>query len=158
MYQQQLVSPSLLCPIVFFNSLSRSRYLSFFLLSFIFTLWSARRQSPLFGRLSFLLLTIFRSVHLADVKWSVSISKPQKTLSVSFPWTDSRLCIYHLFVWSNLNIFCTIPSGLPSPRSRVSSYALWVLIYCIHLLIVLSLLLPSLHLQFFWVLSIFALI
>ena len=39
----------------FFNSLSRSRYLSFFSLSFRFTLWSAGQQSPQFGKFFFFL-------------------------------------------------------------------------------------------------------
>ena len=41
-HQLQLVSQSLSCSRVFSDSLVRSRYLSFFLLSFNFTLWSAR--------------------------------------------------------------------------------------------------------------------
>ena len=42
-HQLQLVSPSLSCSIVvvFFNSLTRSKYLSLFSFSFNFTLWSA---------------------------------------------------------------------------------------------------------------------
>ena len=40
-HQFLLVSPPLSCSIVFFSSLARSRYLSFFLLYFSFTMWSA---------------------------------------------------------------------------------------------------------------------
>ena len=57
------------------------------------------RQSPLFGRFSFFLLTITWSSNLAENKWSVCISKFKRILCVSFSRTDSGLCIYHLFVW-----------------------------------------------------------
>ena len=40
---------------------------------------------------------------LAEIWWSVCKSKSQRCLCVSFPWIDARLCIYRLFVWSNLN-------------------------------------------------------
>ena len=89
----------------FFNSLAKSRYLSLFLLSFNFTLWSAETaKSTIFQVLFFLfLLIIIRSCNLAEIWWSVCISKSQRNLWVSFYRTDSGLCIYHLFVWSNFN-------------------------------------------------------
>ena len=40
---------------------------------------------------------------LAKIKLSVCISKFQRILCVSFSWTDSGLCIYHLFIWLNSN-------------------------------------------------------
>ena len=42
---------------------------------------------------------------LGLVVWprSVCISKSQRSLCTSFSRTDSRLCIYHLFIWSNFN-------------------------------------------------------
>ena len=40
---------------------------------------------------------------LVEIRWSIRISKSQKILCVSFSRTDSGLCIYHLFIWSNLN-------------------------------------------------------
>ena len=40
---------------------------------------------------------------LAKIRGSVCISKPQRSLCISFSRTDSRLYIYHLFVWSNFN-------------------------------------------------------
>ena len=52
--------------------------------------------------LFFLLITI-RSGLLAKIRWSVCMLKSQKSLCVSFSMTDAGLCIYHLFVWSNLN-------------------------------------------------------
>ena len=61
------------------------------------------RQRPLFSRFSFLFLTITRSGHLAEVRWSICISKSQTSLCISFSRINLGLCIYHLFVWSNLN-------------------------------------------------------
>ena len=105
----------------FFNSLGWSRYLSFFSHSFNFTMWSAgTAKSTILQVLSFLLI-IIRSGHLAEIRWSVCIPKFQRSLSVLFYRTDSGLCIYHLFVWSNFNFM--------------------------HLLLLLLLLLPLLHYQ-----------
>ena len=63
-----------------------------------------------------------RSGCLAVIRWSVCISKSQSSLCVSFSSTDSGLCIYHLFAWSNFNFF------------RISEWTLlrWFgfLIYC----------------------------
>ena len=55
----------------FFNSLPRSRYLSFFSLSFRFIPWSPRQQSRQFYKFSFFfffLLIIMRSGLLAGIK------------------------------------------------------------------------------------------
>ena len=49
----------------------------------------------------FFFLSITRSGHLVVIKWSACISK--KKMCVLFSSTNSGLCIYHLFVWSNLN-------------------------------------------------------
>ena len=46
---------------------------------------------------------IKRSGRLGEIWWSVWISKSQRSLCVSFSRTAAGLCIYHLFVWSNLN-------------------------------------------------------
>ena len=87
----------------FFNSLARSRYFSLFSHSFNFTLWSAgTAKSTILEVLSFLLIVI-RSSHLAKISWSICISKSQSCLCVSFSRTDSGLCMYHFFVWSNWN-------------------------------------------------------
>ena len=51
----------------------------------------------------FFLLIITRSGRLAEIRSSVCISKYQMSLCVSFSKTDFGLCIYHLFVWSNLH-------------------------------------------------------
>ena len=93
----------------YFNSLARSRYLSFLSLSFNFTPWSAGKAQllVLFFFLSlffFFFLIIIRSGHPAEIKWYVCMSKSQRSLCVSFSRTDVGLCIYHLFVWSNWNL------------------------------------------------------
>ena len=49
------------------------------------------------------LLIITRSGYLAKIKWSICITKSQGSLCVSFSRMDFGLCIYQLFVWSNLN-------------------------------------------------------
>ena len=78
----------------FFNFLARSRYLSLFSLSFNFILWSDRTAKfTILQVLSFLLI----------IRWSVYISKSQRSLCVSFSRKDSGLCIYLLFIWSNFN-------------------------------------------------------
>ena len=51
----------------------------------------------------FFFLTITRSGRLANIKWSVCISKFQRSLCLSFSNTDSGLCICYLFIQSNFN-------------------------------------------------------
>ena len=87
---------------VFFNSQTKSMYF-FFALSFNFTLWSARTAKYTIQQVLFLLLIIISSDRLAAIRWSVCISKSQRGLCVSFSRTDTGLCIYNLFAWSNFN-------------------------------------------------------
>ena len=100
------------------NSLARSRYLSRFSHSFSFILWSAGTAKLTILQIFLLLLIIIRSGLLADIRWSVCISKYHGSLCVSFSRTGAGLCIYHLLAWSNLNFF-TFPSGSPCPPSRI---------------------------------------
>ena len=51
----------------------------------------------------FLLLLIITSGLLAQIRWSVYLSKSYRSLCVSLSRTDLGFCIYHLFVWWNLN-------------------------------------------------------
>ena len=83
----------------FFNSQRRSRYLSFFAFSFNFTLCSAGTENFVS---SLSLLIIKRSGRLAEIRWSVCMSKSQRIL-VLFSRTYAGLCIYPLFVCSNLS-------------------------------------------------------
>ena len=55
----------------FFNSLIRSRYLSFFSLSFRFILWSAGTAKSTILQILFFFLLIMRSGLLAGIRWSV---------------------------------------------------------------------------------------
>ena len=80
----------------FFNSLARSRYLSFFSHSFSFILWSADYFA---SSLFFLLLIIIKSCLLAGIRWSVCMLKSHRSLCVAFSRTGAGLCIYHLLVW-----------------------------------------------------------
>ena len=88
----------------FFSSLPRSKYLSFLSHSFIFILWSAgTAKSTILQVLSLLLLIFIRSGLLAEIRWSLCMSKSHRSLCVLFSRTGAGLCIYHLFVWSNFN-------------------------------------------------------
>ena len=59
----------------FFNSLARSRYLSFFSLSFRFILWSARTVKSTILLILFFLLIIMRPGLLGGIRWSVCMLK-----------------------------------------------------------------------------------
>ena len=67
----------------FFNSLARSRYLSFFSLSFRSILWSAGTAKSTILQIFFLLLIIMRSGFLAGVRWSVCTLKSHRNLCES---------------------------------------------------------------------------
>ena len=101
----------------FFNSLPRSRYLSFFSHSSSFILWSAGTAKSTILQVLFFLLIIIKSRLLAEIRWSMCTSKSHRSLYVSFSRTGAGLCIYHLFVWSNLNflhnsLWITLPNKL----------------------------------------------
>ena len=49
-------------------------------------------------------MTITRPDRLAEIRWSICVSKSQRSMCVPFSWTDSGLCIYHSFIWLHLNI------------------------------------------------------
>ena len=69
-----------------------SKYLSFHF-SFSFTQWSAGTAKSINRLVLFFLLIITWSGRLAQFRWSVCISKSQRSLCVSFFRTDSWLCI-----------------------------------------------------------------
>ena len=103
--------------------------------------------------------TITRSGCLAEIRWSVCISKSQRSLCVSFSRMDSVLWIYHLFVWSNLNFlhnsqWITLPTESCLFLCSLCANLLHSLIMW---LILLALSKHSLPLQFCCVLSILAL-
>ena len=81
----------------FFNSLARSRYLSLFSHSFSFILWSAATAKStvfqIFFFFFFLFLIIIRSGLLAEIRWSVFMSKSHRSLCVSLSRIGAGLCI-----------------------------------------------------------------
>ena len=93
----------------FFNSLARSRYLSFFSHSFRFILWSAGTAKSTILQVLFFCCCLLLLLGL--VFWS-RLGDPcvcQSPIGVYmlFSRTGAGLCIYHLFVWSNLNFLHT---------------------------------------------------
>ena len=144
----------------FFNSLTRSRYLSFFLLSFRFILWSAGTAKSIILQILLLLLIIMRSGLLAGIRWSVCILKSHRSLCESFSWTGAGLRIYHLFVWSKWNFLHSSQwTNLPT-QSCLALYSFCAnLLHSLIMWLIVSSLSPhSLHLLFCCVLSILALI
>ena len=144
----------------FFNSLGRSRYLSFFSLSFRFIQWSAGIAKSTILQILFFLLIIIRTGLLARIRWSVCMLKSHRSLCVSFSWTGAGLCIYHLFVWSNFS-FLHISQWITLPT--YSCFTLYS--FCANLLhslimwLIISSLSPhSVYLLFCCFLSILALI
>ena len=109
---------------------------------------------------SFFLLIILRSGLLAEIRWSVCISKSHRSLCVSFSMTGAGLCIYHLLAWSHLN-FLHISQWITLPTQSclaLYSFCANLLHSLIMWLIVSSLSLLSLHLLFCCVLFILTLI
>ena len=92
----------------FSNSLARSWYLSL-LFTFLQIYSVVRRDGKVdnFANslfFSFFFLLIIRSSLLARIRWSVCMLNSHRSLCVSFSRTGAGLCIYHLLVWSNLNL------------------------------------------------------
>ena len=144
----------------FFNSLARSRYLSFFSLSFRFILWSAGTAKSTILQILFLLLIIMWSDLLAGIRWSVCMLKSHRSLCESFSRTGIGLCMYHLLVWSNFN-FLHISQWITMPiQSCLALYSFCAnLLHSLMMWLIVSSLSPhSLHLLFCCVLSILALI
>ena len=107
-----------------------------------------------------MMMMIIRSGRLAGIRWSVCISKSQRSLCVSFSRTYSGLCIYHLFVWSNFKFlhnsqWITLPT-----QSCLVLYSFCAnLLHTLIMWLIVSYLSPhNLHLLFCYSLSILALI
>ena len=140
MHLLQLVSPSLLWFIVFFSVFLQGLDTYLFLLSFSFFRWSTGttkstiRQVLFFGWLS---------SHLAEIRWSICISKSLRIFCVWFSRTDSEFCIFRLFVWSNLNFLLNLQWITFPTQSCLVLYSFWanLLAFLIIWLIVSSLLL-----------------
>ena len=144
----------------FFNSLARSRYSSFFSLSFRLILWSTGTAKSTILQILFLLLIIMRSGLLAGIRLSVCTLTSHRNLCELFSRTGAGLCIYHLFVWSNWN-FLHISQWITLPTQScltLYSFCANLLHSLIMWLIVSSVSRHSLHLLLCCVLSILALI
>ena len=103
----------------FFNSLARSRYLSFFSHSFSFILWSAGTAKSIILQILFFffLLIIIRSVLLAEIRWSVC----QCPIGVHVCYFLGQVlgCAYTICSFGQISISCTSPSGSSCPPSLV---------------------------------------
>ena len=85
----------------FFNSQARSRYLSFYFTFFQFYFWLAGTESSTILKVLFFLLL------LGLVFWQrlgdPCVCQSPIGVYVLFSRAGVGLCIYHLFIWSNLN-------------------------------------------------------
>ena len=151
-HQLQLVSPSL--------SYSTVISIPSKVLVLLFTCQPGQ-QNPKFCKFSFFFFIIIRSGCLAEIWWSICISKSQKSLSVSFSRTNSGLCIYLLFIWSNFK-FLLSSKWITFPTLVLCSLILFLCLFVVFAyyvwLIVSSLSPYNSHLLFCCVLSIIALI
>ena len=143
----------------FFNSLARSMYLSFFSHSFSFILWSTGTAKSTILQVHIFLLVIIKSGVLAEIRWSVCMLKSHRSLCVSFSRTGAGLCIYDLFVWSNLNFLHISQWIILTTQSWLVLYSFCAnLLYSLIMWLMVSSLPPhSLHLLFYGVLSVLAL-
>ena len=144
----------------FFNSLARSRYLSFFSHSFSYILWSEGIAKSTILQILCFLMIIIRSVLPVEIRRSMCMSKSHRSLWVSFSRTGAGLCIYHLLVWYNLNFLHISQRITLSTQSNLVLYS-----FCDNLphslimwLVFSSLSSNRLHLLFCCVLFILALI
>ena len=111
----------------FFNSLTRSRYLTFFSHSFNIIQWSAETAKATilqFLPLFFFFLIITKSVCLAKISGSVCISKYQRGLYLKIPERFVRLIFQNRFwvvqiPFVQISISGTTPDGSPCSLSRV---------------------------------------
>ena len=147
-------------PSFFFNSLARSRYLSFFSHSFSFILRSVGTAKSTILQNLFFLLIITRSGFLAVIRWALCVLTSHKCLCVLFSRTGAGLYIHHLFVWSNFSFMhISQRTTLPTQSCLVLHCFSTNLQHSLIMWLIVSSLSPqSLHLLFCCVLSILALI
>ena len=90
----------------FNSSQEGSNYLIIISFSFIFTLWSVGTiKSTKWHILLIPVVINTRSGLLTGTGWFDCISKSRWNLWASFSRTYFVLCIYHVLVWSNFNLF-----------------------------------------------------
>ena len=102
MHQLHLLSPSPPCStICFFSSHARSKYLSIFSLSLIFTLWP-----PKYIIRQVLLLCLLLQCLVFWLQFGDSFESQYPENSIRFIFLDRLgLCIYHLLVWLKCILF-----------------------------------------------------
>ena len=123
-------------------------------------LWSTGTAKSTILQILFFLLNIISSGLLARIRWSVCMLKSHRSLCLSSSRTGAGLCIYHLFVWSNLN-FMLISQWIILPTLLcLALYSFCAnLLHSLTMWLIISSLSPySLHTIFCCVLSILALI
>ena len=101
----------------FFNSLARSRYLPLFSNYFSFILCSAGTAKSTILQIFFFSLIITRFGLLAEIRWSVCISKSYRSLCVSFSRTGAGLL---LLLFHSLWVFHTSVSCEYFTKVRVT--------------------------------------
>ena len=104
-HQLQLVSLSPSCSTTFSIPWQRSKYLSLFSLLSFSRCPPLEQQNPLDDKFSFFLLINSRFSLLANIWWSVCISKTRRILCILFSRYGSCLCIYHLVARLEFNLF-----------------------------------------------------
>ena len=139
----------------FFSILVTSKYWSLFLLSLTFTQWFAGTTKSTVQQV-LLFFVITRSGRLAEIRWSVCISKSKIISRVSFYQTDSDLCIYHLVILSIFNFLYNSQCIIFLTQSCQVLYSFCVCFPCSFIMgwFILSLLPHNLILQFCCILSI----
>ena len=116
-----------------FSSLSRFRYLSFFSLSFNFTLWSAGTVKSRIRHVIFFIDFFKGLVIWSRIDDPFVYQNPRGVCTSHFLWQILG-CPYNIRLQGQTSISCTILNGSPCPPNRVESYTLSVLICCIRLL------------------------
>ena len=146
------------CSTVFFQFPSRVQVL--LLLFTFFHFYSAGTAKSTTLQVFLYLFIIIWFGSLSKIRWSVSISKSQKNLCVSFSKTNSGFSLYHLFLYLNFN-FLHSSQSIPLPTQSclvLLSFYDYVLVSPFMWLVVSSLFPHNPHLPFCCVLSILAFI
>ena len=109
----------------FFCSLATSRYLSFFSLSFNFTLWSSGTAKSTIWLVHFILFYLFILILLYFSWLSLSLAVwlfiPQNPRELCTSHSPGRIlgCVYTTCSYGHISISRTILGESPSPPSRV---------------------------------------
>ena len=123
----------------------RGIYPSFHFLSILFC-GQPEQQSPQSCMLFLICWLIQGHGRLAEIRWSVCMSKSQRSLCMSYFRTDVGLCSYHLFVWSDFN-FLHNSQWIPlltqsclflysSQANLLKSLIIWPIVYFLSVIII----------------------